>query len=469
MSAAVDVCRGILRLGDVLPPANSASVERAVEAARSIDGPLASLFATAPEVVVFHRDGTLFVNFWSMSEHVGRPAETRVIDRLRERQIGRLHIRFVPSSDEWHRIIEAFFAAPPGNFGRLAQELADRGVSSLRLEKVGSAGVFRRHSLTPERRVRYVFFEAINSAQALFAAALGGHPVPLKWIKRAAQRIVDLQIGEDAFSRDRLLALSRIKNWGGYEANHATNTAIYSTALAVQLGLPRAIVYEIGVACFLYSLSRCFIPESVATKPTALGADEWRAVRDAALLTFPVISRMQAISDIVMEVLLAIWELRDRKSLSASGEGSTSTLGFYAQVIALCSAYDALTTTRPYRARPLSHERAIETVHADYQATVDPVLLETFCAHQLRSIAGLPLLLEGDRIGVVIPAPARASAEAVGDARLTVHVVASRSGSPLDEVLELTAEELSAISHGSLCLADHPAVQVPVLDAILEG
>ncbi|MCA9523553.1 MAG: hypothetical protein KC609_21405 [Myxococcales bacterium] len=470
IEAAAELCRGILRLANALPPTLGATPETVLAVAQQLDDSLAQLLSAEPEVVLFHRDGALFVNFWALSSTLGPESEAQLIERLRERQIGRIHWRFTPPQEEWQRIIEALLAAPRGNFGRLAQELADRGVSAMRLEKLGGSAVFRRTSLTPERRVRYVYFEAIGAAQSLFAAARTGNVVPLKWIKRAAQRIVDIQCSNDRRSCSLLQALSRVKNWGGYEANHATNSAIYSTALAVRLSLPRAIVYEIGVACFLHSLSRCFIPTSVETKPGPLDTGDWLAVRNAAFLAFPVIARMQAIDDVVMEVSLAIWDLRHRKSLveAVGGASAGPRLGFYAQVIALCSAYDALTTARPYRAQPLSHEHALKTVSEDFSGSVNPVLLTTFCAQQSEDLSGLPLLLEGDRVGVVLPPPALSASASPESTTLTVQLVATKSGSPLDEVLELSRDELAALSRGSLCLADYPALQVPVLDAILE-
>ena len=136
--------------------------------------------------------------------------------------------------------------------------------------------------------------------------------------------------------------------------------------------------------------------------------------------------------------------------------------------IPLRAVFDALTTARPYRAQPLSHEHALKTVSEDFSGSVNPVLLTTFCAQQSEDLSGLPLLLEGDRVGVVLPLPALSASASPESTTLTVQLVATKSGSPLDEVLELSRDELAALSRGSLCLADYPALQVPVLDAILE-
>jgi HD-GYP domain-containing protein (c-di-GMP phosphodiesterase class II) len=151
--------------------------------------------------------------------------------------------------------------------------------------------------------------------------------------------------------------------------------AAVATAIAEQLGLPRAEVDMIRLAASLHDLGKLAIPEELLQKPAELTTAEWLVVR-----------RHPEIGHRMLESLgvapLADWVLHHHERWDGSGypdglAGDDIPLG--SRIILVADAFDAMMFGRLYR-RPLPREEALTEIERCAGTQFDPQVVRAFFA-----------------------------------------------------------------------------------------
>src|SRR5450432_3817027 len=107
---------------------------------------------------------------------------------------------------------------------------------------------------------------------------------------------------------------------------HATEVARCARLTAQRLGLSAAEVDRVELAALLHDVGKTTIPDSVLGKPGQLDPEEWLLMRTHTL----------------------VGERIDGTGYPDGLAGEAIPCG--ARIIAVCDAFDAMTTNRPYRA-----------------------------------------------------------------------------------------------------------------------
>jgi len=164
-----------------------------------------------------------------------------------------------------------------------------------------------------------------------------------------------------------VLGLTAIKGHDDYTLNHAINVCILSISLGASLGLDADDLRSLGLAALLYDLGKVRIPEELLSKPGPLTAEEWAVVKRHAAEGADLLKRIQLVDRMPMIVAFEHHQRHDGMGYPAP----TDEQHIFSKVVAVCDAYDAMTTDRPFR-REIRPDKAVAVLMQGRGKAYDP-------------------------------------------------------------------------------------------------
>lgn len=250
-----------------------------------------------------------------------------------------------------------------------------------------------------------------------------------------------------------------------YTGGHLWRVSRYAALLCERAGTSMSVCARVSIGAFLHDLGKVGIPDAVLRKRTALSDDEHRIVR-----THPDVGARlllgHPLAEWALDAVLSHHERPDGQGYPRGLKGDG--IPYAARVVALCDAFDAMTSTRPYRAA-MPVAQALERIAGELGRQFDESLARHFLAlgadGLLDHIAGhsddgIPLQRCLQCGPTLVVRREQAAGEAVfcrrcaGECRLQI-----------DEAAGAT-HGLRAVSTGS---AGTPSELAPVADAALIG
>jgi diguanylate cyclase (GGDEF)-like protein/PAS domain S-box-containing protein len=134
-------------------------------------------------------------------------------------------------------------------------------------------------------------------------------------------------------------------------------------------------------AAALHDVGKVAIPDAILDKPAALDDAEWTFMRTHTLIGERILASAPALVD-ASEIVRASHERVDGTGYPDGLEGDRIPLG--ARIVAVCDAYDAMVSNRPYRTA-MSREGAIAELRGGAGTQFDAAVVEAFIA----ALAGL--------------------------------------------------------------------------------
>jgi len=174
-----------------------------------------------------------------------------------------------------------------------------------------------------------------------------------------------------------VLGLTAIKSHDDYTLNHSINVCILSLSLGASLGLDAESLKSLGLSALLYDLGKVRIPEDILNKEGPLTADEWQIVKSHAAEGADLLKRIQLVDQMPMIVAYEHHQRHDLKGYPEGGEPQEQHL--FSKVVALCDAYDAMTTSRPFR-REIRPDKALAVLMQGRGKAYDPSITKAFVA-----------------------------------------------------------------------------------------
>ena len=197
---------------------------------------------------------------------------------------------------------------------------------------------------------------AVRGTSALFKrTARTGRPA-LQQARRVVQPLVD-RMFEDA---DALIGLSALKRHDEYTFVHCVNVSILSVRMGQLLGLSRPELAGIGVAALLHDTGKLMVPGEVLRKPGQLDEAEWAAIRRHPIEGLRIISRMPGLSALMLSAMRVAFE--HHRNVNHTGYPplrGARDMGTFSRIVAVADVFDALTSHRAYRARPMTAHEAL--------------------------------------------------------------------------------------------------------------
>lgn len=196
-------------------------------------------------------------------------------------------------------------------------------------------------------------------------------------ILRQQDKLSDYARGleESYLSTVKILATS-IDARDDYTMQHSTRVATLSLLVAEQMGLGTEELRELEVAALVHDLGKIRIPDHILNKTSPLDGDELQLVKRHPRDGADILGHSRELRRFIPAVLHH-HECYNGQGYPDGLRGEAIPL--FAAIIALADTYDAMTTSRPYRAG-LPAEAAIEEIIRCRGTQFNPRLTDYFVA-----------------------------------------------------------------------------------------
>ena len=166
-----------------------------------------------------------------------------------------------------------------------------------------------------------------------------------------------------------------------YTADHCKRVALYSEALAIEIGLPSPDVEDIILAAYLHDIGKIALPDAIITKPSGLNDFEFDLMKKHVELGSSILP-----DNLFLNIRAAIrghHEKYDGTGYPDNLAGDNIPLA--AQILAIADSFDAMTSQRSYNkvksAREALNDLFLNTISKDnggYGVHYNPKLIKKF-------------------------------------------------------------------------------------------
>jgi len=157
--------------------------------------------------------------------------------------------------------------------------------------------------------------------------------------------------------------------------DHLEHVSELAVAIAQALGQPEHEVQRIGLAAKLHDVGKTAIPTGVLVKPGPLDEHEWEFMRRHPLIGERIVLAAPALAN-TAELIHSSHERVDGHGYPDGLSGENIPLG--SRIIAVCDAFEAMTSNRVYR-KPMSIDAAIEELKRHAGTQFDATIVDAFC------------------------------------------------------------------------------------------
>jgi len=166
------------------------------------------------------------------------------------------------------------------------------------------------------------------------------------------------------------------------EEAHSKRVSDLATRLAVSLKLPSAQIDKVRTAGLMHDIGKIIVPDEVLDNPGSLTEVEQANIRKHPEIGYRILN----CSPEMAELSQAILQHHERWDGTGYPNGiSGKDIDICARIIAIADAYDAMTSSRPYR-DALSAETAMSEILENADKQFDPELADIFvkmCAWEI--------------------------------------------------------------------------------------
>jgi putative nucleotidyltransferase with HDIG domain len=158
-----------------------------------------------------------------------------------------------------------------------------------------------------------------------------------------------------------------------YTRGHCQRVAFFACVLADSAGFNARSLFWFRIGALLHDIGKIIVPTEVLNKPGKLTEEEWAIMKRHPQAGLELVADIDFPGDI-RAIIRNHHERWDGKGYPDGLAGGDIPLA--ARILCVADVYDALTTTRSYRAG-LTHSRAAEIMLSS-AGQFDPDLLEMF-------------------------------------------------------------------------------------------
>jgi HD-GYP domain-containing protein (c-di-GMP phosphodiesterase class II) len=232
----------------------------------------------------------------------------------------------------------------------------------------------KKYAMTVYGRAVFFLSKYLESVKA-------GKPLNTSKALRLVQDFVDISFDQ----KTHFLGLTTLnKRESEYLVYHQVNVCLMSIIFGVELGLTKPQLRDLGYIALFHDAGMSTIPEQLATKRGALTPEEKTLIQKAPLISVRNILMEKGFTRSTLLRVVSTFEHKsDFGTAVRDARGNIqmiipkTSLGAYSKIIAICDAFDALTSRRPYR-DPYGPEVALMLMWSEMRNKFDPELLSVF-------------------------------------------------------------------------------------------
>ncbi len=207
-----------------------------------------------------------------------------------------------------------------------------------------------------------------------------------EWKQPAATLVRDaLALPKALIGREETISalLNALASKSPHTAAHCNRVGAYAARLASALDFPEARVKHVERCGLLHDVGKLAIPEDLLEKPGRLTCDEWDLIKLHPVIGASVLRNIPWLAATLPAVAMH-HERWDGQGYPYGVAGEAIPLE--ARIVAVCDAYDTMTSERPYKS-PMRAEEAMARIQEGANAHFDPDLVQIFL-HEV--LAALP-------------------------------------------------------------------------------
>lgn len=192
------------------------------------------------------------------------------------------------------------------------------------------------------RRAAVAYQQSLDEIKTLLTKINGGTSIHAKLVRQHVKECVDsIERNPSA-----MMWLTRIKHADQYTAEHCINVGVLAMALGRHLGVSREQLELLGLSGVLHDVGKMKLDQDILFKTGRLTADEFNHIKLHADYGKEL---LEADPMVPTEVISAAYSHHER----VDGHGyplqlPDKEIGFYARVVSIVDAYDAITSQRCY-------------------------------------------------------------------------------------------------------------------------
>lgn len=193
----------------------------------------------------------------------------------------------------------------------------------------------------------------------------------------ATQRVVHQLVDQIAHDEPALLEFASLRDFDEYTYYHSVNVGIYSIAVGMRLGLGRHRLTQLGMAALFHDIGKVKLPRDLITKPDEFDDDDWAQIKRHPVLGALTLASLKHIDADTGPAMAGAYEHHLR--LDGSGYPTLSgprTLHLYSRIIAMCDAFDAMTSGRVYQKTHISPDEALRRLVHKGRVWYDPIVVK---------------------------------------------------------------------------------------------
>jgi HD-GYP domain-containing protein (c-di-GMP phosphodiesterase class II) len=160
-----------------------------------------------------------------------------------------------------------------------------------------------------------------------------------------------------------------------YTGDHVHRVVNYSVLLGAELGLGRALLQDLWLAATLHDIGKIGVPDRILGKPAPLSREEEEIMKHHPVAGAEIVRHLANTA-----VLVGVRNHHERMDGKGYPDGLIGDeLPLVARIIAVADTYDAMTTSRPYRAG-LPPEQAVAEILGAAGSQLCPQVVAAFRA-----------------------------------------------------------------------------------------
>lgn len=348
-----------------------------------------------------------------------------ILGRLREVNIGTIHMRSAPSTPQWTVLLTFVVDPPDGSSMERLQMLEARLEESLvEVFELRPLDVSPEESIEAagsKARAKRVYEQSVGASKEVMTALRLGKGANIKKVKRVVQGIVDQILTDEA----ALVGLTTIRDYDDYTFTHCVNVCIFSIALGRRLGLTRVQLYDLGIAGLFHDIGRSRVPIEIIQKPDLLTEEEWRVVASHPWLGVLMLFNLKEQAELPYRTMLVSYQHHMKRDLSGYPRSPRmSDMTFFSKIVAVADAFDAATSRRAYTETAKHPAAVLREMRDDPRRGMDPVIVKAFVSLLGVYPVGTCVVLDTMELGIV----ERVNPVPEMGARPIVRVISDRTG-----------------------------------------
>ena len=160
-----------------------------------------------------------------------------------------------------------------------------------------------------------------------------------------------------------------------YTRGHCDRVTYYALSIAKKLGFSQIENEQLEFSAILHDIGKISVPHHILNKEEKLTEKEWEIINKHPSVGYDIIQEVSFLRDAALVIR------HHHEKFDGTGYPDhlyKENIPLMSRVISIADAYDAMTSVRVYRKKPLTKIQAIEELSKNSGTQFDPKVVELF-------------------------------------------------------------------------------------------